>query len=251
MSEKILKAASEGAARKKRFVVVVDNNQRDATYTSVLLQNLGYNTTVARSGEEALEIMSITAPALIVTELVLPGMNGLDLFDRITADPLQHAAPVIIATRFTDLESEDQCRRSGCAGCLNKPLQPAELYRAVQQSIEPTPRQNIRVPVLLNASLGENSSGKELVTMLSDSGLFLRTYDPPATGSKHTLTFLLGDRIIRADIVVLYTNRFEEHPSKEPGMGVKFLNLTPVDKDLIQSYIRDQVHPGILPQGAG
>jgi CheY-like chemotaxis protein len=249
--EKNKKAAPEGAARKKRFVVVVDNNQRDATYSSVLLQNLGYNTTVARSGEEALEIIAITAPALIMTELVLPGMNGMDLYERITANPSMPSAPVIIATRFTDLEIENQCRRIGCAGCLNKPLQPAELYRTVQQLVEPTPRQNIRVPVLLNASLDEVPSGKEFVTMLSDSGLFLRTYDPPPAGSKHLVTFVLSDRIIRADVVVLYAYRFEEHPSKEPGMGVRFLNLSPVDKDFIQTFIREQVSPGIAPDSKG
>jgi CheY-like chemotaxis protein len=251
MADQRQKAAPEGAARRKRFVVVVDNNQRDATYTSVLLQNLGYNTTVARSGEEALEIISITSPALIVTELVLPGMNGLDLFGRIAANPSLHAAPAIIATRFTDIESEDRCRRSGCAGCLNKPLQTAELYRAVQQAIEPTPRQNIRIPVHLNASLGEDPSGKEFVTVLSDSGLFLRTYDPPAAGSKHTVTFLLGGRIIRADVVVLYAYRFEEQPGKEPGIGVKFINLSPIDKDFIQSFIQEQVNPGIAPDSTG
>ena len=49
---------------------------------------------VARSGEEALEVVSIAAPALVITELVLPGMNGSDLFDRITRNPAMPSAPV-------------------------------------------------------------------------------------------------------------------------------------------------------------
>lgn len=243
------KRAPEGAVKKKRFILVVDNSHRDASYTGLLLQNLGYNSAMVRTGEEALEFIADTVPSLVVTELVLPGMNGIDLFERITRDPSRAAVPVIIQTRFTDQEVEDRCRRTGCAGCLNKPVQTFELYRAVQLALEPTPRQNIRVPVNLKASLEAMSSEAVFVTMLSDSGLFVRTLDPHPAGSKHTVSFLLENRVIRVDAVVLYAYGFEEGPQKEPGMGMKFLNLSPVDKDVIQNYIREKVHPGITPDG--
>ena len=161
MAEQPKKEVLVRAARKKHFVLVVDNNQRDATYMGILLQNLGYNSTVARSGEEALEVISIAAPALVITEMVLPGMNGSDLFDHITRNPAIPSAPVIIATRITDLESEDRCRRVGCAGYLNKPVQAADLYRAVQQALEPTPRQNIRIATSLKASIDGISTGAD------------------------------------------------------------------------------------------
>ena len=247
MTEKKEKRAPDGAARKKRFILVVDNSHRDASYTGILLQNFGYNSAMVRSGEEALEFLATAVPALVITELVLPGMNGIDLFERITRDPSKAAVPVIIQTRLTDLETEDRCRRTDCAGCLNKPVQTFELYRAVQQALEPTPRQNIRVPVNLKASLEGMSSEAVFVTMLSDNGLFVRTLGPHPAGSKHTVSFLLEDRIIRVDAVVLYAYGFEEGPQKEPGMGMKFVNLSPVDMDVIQNYIREKVSPGITP----
>jgi len=247
MTKQKKKIAPDGVARKKRFILVVDNSHRDASYTGILLQNFGYNSVMVRSGEEALEFIAAGVPSLVITELVLPGMNGIDLFERITRDPSKAAVPVIIQTRVTELEIEDRCRRAGCAGCLNKPVQTFELYRAVQQALEPTPRQNIRVPVNLNASLEGMSSEAVFVTMLSDNGLFVRTLDPHPAGSKHTVSFLLEDRIIRVDAVVLYAYNFEDGPQKEPGMGMKFLNLSPVDKDMIQNYIRDKVSPGIAP----
>lgn len=247
MTAKKEQKAPDGAPRKKRFILVVDNSHRDASYTGILLQNFGYNSAMVRSGEEALELLATAVPALVMTELVLPGMNGIDLFERITRDPSRAAVPVIIQTRFTDPETEDRCRRTGCAGCLNKPVQTFELYRAVQQALEPTPRQNIRVPVNLKTSLEGMSSDAVLVTMLSDNGLFVRTLDPQRVGSKHTVSFLLEDRVIRVDAVVLYAYGFDEGPQKEPGMGMKFLNLSPVDKDVIQNYIREKVSPGITP----
>jgi two-component system, cell cycle response regulator DivK len=247
MAEHAVKRTPEESARKKRFVLVVDNNQRDASYASVLLQNLGYTSTMARSGEEALELLAIATVSLVITELVLPGMNGIDLYEHITRNPSMPAVPVIIVTRLADLESEDRCRRVGCAGYLNKPVQSEELYRAVQQALEPTPRQNIRITTSLKASIDGISTGSEFVTVLSDSGLFVRTLDPRSTGSKHTVTFLLDRRIIRTDAVVLYAYRFDTDPQKEPGMGMKFLNLSPIDKDVIQTYIRENVSPGIAP----
>ena len=247
MTTKKEKKAPDNTSRKKRFILVVDNSHRDASYTGMLLQNFGYNSAMVRSGEEALEFLAAAVPALVITELVLPGMNGIDLFERITRDPSKAAVPVIIQTRFTDLEVEDRCRRTGCAGCLNKPVQTFELFRAVQQALEPTPRQNIRIPVNLKASLEGLSSQALFVTMLSDNGLFARTLDPHPAGSKHTVSFLLEDRIIRFDAVVLYAYGFEEGPQKEPGMGMKFLNLSPIDKDVIQNFIQEKVHPGITP----
>ncbi|MBS1127821.1 MAG: hypothetical protein H6Q97_978 [Nitrospirae bacterium] len=247
MAEQTKRGTPEGSARKKRFVLVVDKNQQDASYTSILLQNLGYSSTMARSGEEALELLAVATVSLVITELVLPGMNGIDLYERITRNPSMPAVPVIIVTRLADLESEDRCRRVGCAGYLNKPVQSEELYRAVQQALEPTPRQNIRITTSLKASIDGLSTGTEFVTVLSDAGLFVRTLEPRSNGSKHTVTFLLDKRIIRADAVVLYAYRFDTDPQKEPGMGMKFLNLSPIDKDVIQTYIRENVSPGIAP----
>ena len=247
MGRKKNRAITTGTTKEKRFILITDNDQRDAHYTSMLLQNLGYNATIVRSGEETLEFRSLVAPALVISELVLPGMNGLDLFERLARDPAIAPIPLIILTRFSDQNSEDRCRKAGCAGCLQKPVQTAELFRAVQLALEPTPRRNIRVATFLNASLEGVATDVQFVTMLSPNGLFLRSLDPLPAGSKQTVTFVLDQRVIRADVEVLYAYRFDEGPGKEPGMGMKFLNLTPVDLDAIQAYVDERVAPGFVP----
>jgi len=236
---------------KKRFILVVDNSQRDASYTAMLLQNFGYNSTAVRTGAEALEFISYAKPALIVTELILPLMNGFELAERLANNPETSSIPLILQTWFRDRETEDRCRNAVKGGCLNKPVQAPELYRAVQQALEPTPRQNIRITTFLNAAIEGSLSGTEFVTMLSDEGLFMKTVEPRKVGSYHTVTFLLNDRIVRTYAVVLYVYRFDENPDKEPGMGMKFLYLSPVDEDAVRRFIREHVRPGMTPDISG
>jgi CheY-like chemotaxis protein len=66
----------EGTASKKRFVLVVDNNQRDASSPGMLLQNLGYTSTLSRSGEGALELLAHVPPAFIVSRRTPAGSRA-------------------------------------------------------------------------------------------------------------------------------------------------------------------------------
>lgn len=235
-------------ARKKRFVLVVDESSRDAYYTGMLLQNFGYNATNVKSAEEALEYLAIALPSLIVTELVLPGMNGFDFLSKLRRDPEHGSIPVIIQTRLQDLESEDHCQQMGCAVYLRKPVQAEDLYRAVQAVMEDTPRRNIRIPVYLKASIDGAGAGTEFVTALSDTGCFIKTLKPRPVGSRHTLSFVVGKKIIRTEVQVLYVYGFDEGQNKEPGMGLKFLNLGPDEHALIRRFIQETVIPHIRPE---
>ncbi|MDH4163707.1 MAG: response regulator [Nitrospirota bacterium] len=230
--------------RKKRFVLIVDDNAKDAYYTGMLLQNFGYNATTVRSAEEALEYISIAVPALVVTELKLPGMNGFDFLAKLRK---HRGIPVIIQTQLADLESEDLCRRENCAVYLRKPVHAEELYRAVQTVLEETPRRNIRVATFLRTSIDGAGTGTEFITMLSDTGCFVKTLGPRPVGTKHSVSFMVGKRIVRTEAQVLYTYSFGEGPNKEPGMGMRFLGLTPDDKAQIEQFIRNSVVPQVRP----
>ena len=74
------------------------------------------------------------------------------------------------------------------------------------------------------------------------------TLHPRVPGSRHSVTFILGKKILKTEAEVLYAYGFGEGPGKDPGMGMKFLNLSPIDRDVIQAYIREHVHPGIAPE---
>jgi CheY-like chemotaxis protein len=234
---------TEVTEKKKKFVLVVDNNTRDSFQAGMMLQNFGYNVTTVKTAEEAFEFISIAVPSLIVMELVLPGMNGHDLLARIRKEPSLAKMPVIVQTSIADSKVQDRCYEAGCTLYLKKPVDAESLYRAVQEAIEPTPRHNVRIPTFLRASVDGSGTGAEFVTVISNKGMFVKTLHPRPKGAQHTVSFILKKKIIKVEAEVLYSYGFGEGPAKDPGMGMKFVTISPEDLALIQAYIQENIVP--------
>jgi len=224
--------------------MVVDSNPKDALTTGLILQNFGYSVTTVRSAEEALEFLSIAMPALLITEFILPGMNGIDLLGRLRQDPVVSKIPVVVQTAHPDPSSRARCLEAGCITFLKKPVTGEDLYRTVQSIVERTPRKTGRVALFLQASVDGTGTGAEFVTVISEQGMFVKTLHPRPVGSKHSVSFMLKKKIVRIDAVVLYAYGFGEGPSKEPGMGMKFVTIAPEDRALIQTCIQESFSTG-------
>jgi CheY-like chemotaxis protein len=227
----------------KKFVLIVDNNTRDSFQAGMMLQNFGYIVTSVKTAEEALEFISIAVPALIIMELVLPGMPGQDLLARIRKEPSLAMMPVIVQTARPDIKVQDRCYEAGCTLFLKKPVDAESLYRAVQEAIEPTPRKNVRIPTFLKASVDGSGPGAEFVTVISSKGMFIKTLQPRPKGTDHSVSFIINKKIIKVEAQVLYSYGFGEGPSKDPGMGMKFVTVSAEDMALIQAYIQENIVP--------
>ena len=77
----------------------------------------------AGTAEEALQYMTIAVPAALITDLLLPGMNGMDLINRVKQDDRTRDVPVIVQTGLTDPKVEELCKLAGCAAYLRKPVE--------------------------------------------------------------------------------------------------------------------------------
>lgn len=239
----------EDRGRGQQFVLVVDGNARDAAGTGMLLQNFGYTVTTVRSAEDAIELLGIAVPVLVLMDLELPGMNGFHLLARIRKDDRFAKIPVIVQTALPDVTMEDRCRQEGCTLYLRKPIRTEDLYRAVQATIERTPRQNLRITTYLRATVGDGASGTELITVISENGMFIKTLNPREVGAAVPVSFMVNRRVIKVRAAVLYIYRFEDGPNKEPGMGMKFTQIAPEDRQFLHEFIWSQVHPPIPPRG--
>jgi two-component system chemotaxis response regulator CheY len=237
---------NRGSDRKKSFALLVDGFVKDLFATGMILQRLEYDVYIVNSAEDALRVIDAAAPALLITELSLPRMSGLELLVRIKHDPKIKALPVIIHTAEGDANRQELCRASGCVAFLKKPAEPGALYSAIQQATEITPRQYIRLKTLLPARVGGlDSSGNvystEYVSELSENGIFVRSMSPRPVESVLSVTIMIRTIPVKLKAVVLRSVPISPGLFREPGMGMKFVEISATDRELLKNVIMGQI----------
>jgi diguanylate cyclase (GGDEF)-like protein len=118
-------------------ILIVDTNAADRSTYTALLGNLGYRTLEASNGVEALEIARTELPDLIITDIIMPTMDGFTLVRRLRAEPLLMGVPVVFhTTSYNESEIHRLARASGIQHILRKPSEPHEILRAVNDSLK-------------------------------------------------------------------------------------------------------------------
>jgi CheY-like chemotaxis protein len=236
--------------RETRTILLVDNSASSLFFWGMLLKRLEYKVLTARSAEEALRTLETTLPDAVLTETVLPGMKGTELLTTIRNTPRLKDIPVIILTAAENQQHKETCQRLGCAGWFTKEVEPDVLYRALQAVSEAQPRQFIRLATSLRAIVGDGTSiggsqRTEFVTALSEGGLFIRTRYPQPRNTITPLRIDLNGEEVRAKAVVLYSSSDNAGPTGEPGMGMRFIEISDRDRGVLRRFIRDQLTKGI------
>lgn len=245
VSEQAHKAPGHEAAGKKKIAILADGYVRDLFATGMILQRLDYDVYIVNSAEDALKIMSAVLPALVITELSLPRMSGLELLVRIKRDARTKDIPVIIHTGSTDGQRQELCKASGCASFLKKPVEPDALYGAIQAATEAIPRQHIRLRTLLPVMVGgrsatDDSQSTEYVSELSENGLFVRTLSPRPANAILPVTFMIHTIPVKTRAVVLRSVFMGQGLFQEPGMGMRFVEISKTDRELVRNFIKGQ-----------
>lgn len=243
------KAKSEPGERVTRLLAVVDSDSSHLHYTSMLLQRLEYNIHTTKTAEDALELVDVARPALILTEINLSGMSGLELLKKIKRNPVNFSVPVFILTASKDPAMKEDCLREGCNEYLQKPVDPDVLYSAIQKATESFPRKFIRLNTCLNVIVGGDKNSNtvigDYVSALSENGIYISTSKPKPVGIEIPITIFLEDVKIQVEGMVLYSFERGKGPLKTPGMGMKFVRIKPEDQQLIKIFIRREITKGL------
>ncbi len=118
-------------------ILVVDANPTDRRWYITLLGNYGHRLLEASDGVEALAIAQAELPELIITDILMPHMDGFSLVRRLRAEPLLASIPVIFQTANYDVsEIHRLARASGVQHILRKAAEPQEILRAVNESLK-------------------------------------------------------------------------------------------------------------------
>jgi two-component system cell cycle response regulator DivK len=103
-------------------ILIVDDNATNLKLARVLLQGEGYQVHTAADAEEALRLLQTFAPRLILMDIQLPGMDGLELTRRLKADIATKDIVIIALTAYAMKGDEEKARAAGCDGYVAKPL---------------------------------------------------------------------------------------------------------------------------------
>lgn len=118
-------------------VLVVDDRAADRHLLRVLLEHRGYRVVEAGDGGDGLRQVRDEHPALVVTDIVLPGMGGYELARRLRADPtLTGIGIVLCSAHFRSREADGLAASLGVSAVLAKPFEPEDLYRAVDAGLD-------------------------------------------------------------------------------------------------------------------
>lgn len=116
-------------------ILVVDDNAANLKLARVILQREGYLVRTAVDAEEALELLRWWRPALILMDIQLPGLDGLELTRRLKADPACRDILIVALTAFAMPNDHERALAAGCDGYLSKPIDIDTLVTAVSDQL--------------------------------------------------------------------------------------------------------------------
>jgi two-component system, cell cycle response regulator DivK len=112
-------------------VLVVEDNARNMKLVRDLLEATGYSTLEARSGEDAVELARSQAPSVVLMDVQLPGIDGVEALTRLRRDERTASIPVLAVTAQAMSGDRERFLEAGFDGYLAKPIDIAELLAAV------------------------------------------------------------------------------------------------------------------------
>src|SRR3954451_17526473 len=101
------------------MILIAEDELSIATLLRDMLEDEGYAVLLARNGQEALALLGIHHPALVLTDVMMPILDGFALCRAIQANPAYQAIPVIVMSSMSDPPAADGCRASAI---LKKPF---------------------------------------------------------------------------------------------------------------------------------
>lgn len=146
--------------KNKATILIVEDSLTQAEQLKHILEQHGYNTEVANSGEQALAILSERKPELIITDSVMPKMQGYELCQRIKSDKDKKDIPVILLTSLTSTENVLHGLACGADSFITKPYGDDYLIAGIERilaekTLNKSLRQKISVEIMLD---GQQSS---------------------------------------------------------------------------------------------
>ena len=117
-------------------ILIVDDNPVNLKLAYLLLAGEGHQVRTATDAEEALKVLQEFSPRLILMDVQLPGMDGLELTRRLKADPATRDITILGLTAYAMKGDEEKILAAGCDGYVSKPIDTRTLPELILHYLE-------------------------------------------------------------------------------------------------------------------
>jgi len=118
------------------LILIVEDNPQSLKLVRDILQIKGYQTLETETGEEGVRLARERRPALILMDIQLPGINGIEALQRLRADPVTKATPVIAVTASVMTQDRSRIMAAGFNGFQSKPISVNQLLATVRETLD-------------------------------------------------------------------------------------------------------------------
>jgi len=118
------------------LVLIVEDNERNLKLVRDVLQVKGYSTIEAGTAEDGIKLASEKKPDLILMDIQLPGMNGIDALKVLRKDPATAKIPIVAVTASVMQQDRKHITEAGFDGYVGKPINVKEFLEAVRHALE-------------------------------------------------------------------------------------------------------------------
>ena len=118
------------------LILIVEDNEKNRKLVRDVLQFKGYQTIESETAEEGIQLAREKMPALVLMDFQLPGMDGIEAFKVLRADPKTSAIPIIAVTASAMTEDRNKMMAAGFDGLQTKPINVKDFLEAVAQTLK-------------------------------------------------------------------------------------------------------------------
>jgi two-component system, cell cycle response regulator DivK len=131
--------SSDQPAAGQRLVLVVDDNEDNLYLLAFVIEQLGCALLTAANGQTALDLAQRYQPTLIMLDMMLPDIDGLEVLFHLKQNPVTAGIPVIAVTAMARKEDRERILAAGCHEYVSKPYAVDELEVLMKQYLIPNP----------------------------------------------------------------------------------------------------------------
>ena len=117
-------------------ILIIEDNENNLYLTKFILEKNGYDTIVAIRGYEGIKKAIEEKPDLIIMDIQLPDINGLEATKMIRDSPLGNSIPIIALTSYAMMGDKEKALHAGCTGYIEKPIDPEKFIYQIMEFLK-------------------------------------------------------------------------------------------------------------------